>query len=117
MTHPFDADRRRLLRAALSAGSLAPLATLSLAATTVPGVVFHASGDGWLRARSTVDGEVLWRFDTAQPVQARNGVEARGGQLHGWVAVAVDGALYVVSGASAQGEPGNALLVFRVKSD
>lgn len=37
MTPSFDAERRRLLRAALSAGSLAPLATLSLAATTVPG--------------------------------------------------------------------------------
>ncbi len=87
------------------------------AATSIPGVVFHASGDGWLRARSTKDGEVLWRFDTAQPVAAVNGIEARGGQLHGWAVVAANGALYVVSGASAQAEPGNALLVFRVKPE
>lgn len=84
------------------------------AATAVPGVVFHASGDGWLRARRTADGEVLWRFDTGVPVDAVNGVPAHGGQLHGWAVVAAGGRLYVVSGASAQGKPGNALLVFEV---
>ena len=79
-----------------------------------PGCRLPASSDGWLRARATGDGEVLWRFDTAQPVAAVNGVEARGGQLHGWPVVAAHGALFVVSGASTQAEPGNALLVFRV---
>lgn len=84
------------------------------AASAIPGVVFQSSSDGWLRARATGDGEVLWRFDTAQPVAAVNGVEARGGQLQGWPVVAAHGALFVVSGASTQAEPGNALLVFRV---
>lgn len=82
------------------------------AATAVPGVVFHASGDGWLRARRTADGEVLWRFDTGRDFDAVNGVPARGGQLHGWAIAAAGGRLYVVSGASSQGRPGNALLVF-----
>ncbi len=84
------------------------------AASAIPGVVFQSSSDGWLRARATGDGELLWRFDTAQPVAAVNGVEARGGQLQGWTVVAANGALFVVSGASTQAEPGNALLVFRV---
>ncbi|MFO0687277.1 MAG: PQQ-binding-like beta-propeller repeat protein [Myxococcota bacterium] len=84
------------------------------AATAVPGVVFHASGDGWLRARRTADGEVLWRFDTGRAFDAVNGVPARGGQLHGWALAAAGGRLYVVSGASSQGRPGNALLVLEV---
>ena len=37
MHAPFNAERRRLMRAALSAASLGPAATLSLAATTAPG--------------------------------------------------------------------------------
>ena len=44
MNTPFDARRRGLLRAALSAASLGPVATLSLAATSAP-------GPGPLRAR------------------------------------------------------------------
>jgi polyvinyl alcohol dehydrogenase (cytochrome) len=84
------------------------------AATGIPGAVFHSSSDGHLRARSTRDGSVLWAFDTAQGFPAVNGVEARGGQLHGWPVVVSGGALYVISGASAQAEPGNALLVFTV---
>jgi polyvinyl alcohol dehydrogenase (cytochrome) len=84
------------------------------AATAVPGVVFHASSDGGLRARRTADGEVLWRFDTGRSFDAVNGVVAQGGQLHGWALAAAGGRLYVVSGASSQGRPGNALLVFEV---
>lgn len=82
------------------------------AATAIPGAVFHASGDGWLRARRTRDGEVVWRFDTGRAFEAVNGVEARGGQLHGWALAVAGGRLFVVSGASSQGRPGNALLVF-----
>src|SRR5258706_610918 len=37
MHAPFNAERRRLMRAALSAATLGPTATLSLAATTTPG--------------------------------------------------------------------------------
>ena len=37
MRHPVDLPRRRLLRAALASGAAGPLATLSLAAPTVPG--------------------------------------------------------------------------------
>lgn len=84
------------------------------AAAAVPGIVFHASGDGWLRARRTTDGEVVWRFDTGRAFDAVNGVPARGGQLHGWAVAVAGGRLYVVSGASAQGKPGNALLVFEL---
>ncbi len=86
------------------------------AAAAIPGAVFHASGDGWLRARRSADGEVLWRFDTAKPVAAVNGIEAVGGQLHGWALTLAGGRLFVVSGASAQGRPGNALLVFDLPS-
>ena len=36
----------------------------SAAVTAIPGAVFSGSLDGFLRAYSTVDGEVLWSYDT-----------------------------------------------------
>ncbi len=84
------------------------------ATTAIPGVVFSGAWDGHLRAYSTTDGRVLWDIDTAVPVDAVNGVEARGGQLGGYPVVISGGAMYVTSGASAMGRPGNALLVLTV---
>lgn len=86
----------------------------SAATTAIPGVVFAGGWDGHLRAYSTIDGQTLWDVDTAVPVAAVNGVDALGGQLGGYPVVISGGAVYVTSGASAMGRPGNALLVFTV---
>jgi polyvinyl alcohol dehydrogenase (cytochrome) len=67
-----------------------------------------------VRAYSTSDGSPLWDFDTGRSFRAVNGIDATGGQVNGWPVVVVDGAVYVVSGASTQAKPGNALLVFSV---
>ena len=84
------------------------------AATAIPGAVFQGTADGHVRAYATRDGSPLWDFDTARAFAAVNGVEAHGGQVNGWPVVAAHGAVYVVSGASTQARPGNALLVFGV---
>jgi polyvinyl alcohol dehydrogenase (cytochrome) len=76
----------------------------SQAVTVMPGSAFSGSLDGHLRAYSTIDGKVLWDFDTARPWQTLNGVPATGGPLDHGGATVVNGMLYVNSG--------NALLAF-----
>jgi outer membrane protein assembly factor BamB len=76
-------------------------------------VVFASAWDGFVRAHSSSDGELLWQFDTGREFPAING-SAQGGQIGAYPIQVVDGAVYVTSGASSQARPGNALLVFRV---
>jgi polyvinyl alcohol dehydrogenase (cytochrome) len=76
------------------------------AVTVMPGSAFSGSMDGHLRAYSTIDGKILWDFDTARDFQTKNGVKASGGPLdHGGTTI-VNGMVYVNSG--------NALLAFSV---
>jgi polyvinyl alcohol dehydrogenase (cytochrome) len=78
----------------------------SQAVTVMPGGVFSGSLDGHLRAYSTIDGKVLWDFDTAKAFQTQNGVRASGGPLDHGGATIVNGGVYIISG--------NALLAFSV---
>jgi polyvinyl alcohol dehydrogenase (cytochrome) len=78
----------------------------SQAVTVMPGGVFSGSMDGHLRAYSTIDGKILWDFDTAKAFQTQNGVRASGGPLdHGGPTI-VNGGVYIISG--------NTLLAFSV---
>jgi polyvinyl alcohol dehydrogenase (cytochrome) len=76
------------------------------AVTVMPGSAFSGSMDGHLRAYSTIDGKVLWDFDTAKDFQTKNGIKASGGPLDHGGATIVNGTVYVNSG--------NALLAFSV---
>lgn len=78
----------------------------SQAVTVMPGGVFSGSMDGHLRAYSTIDGKILWDFDTAKAYQTQNGVRASGGPLDHGGATIVNGSVYISSG--------NALLAFSV---
>ena len=78
----------------------------SQAVTVMPGGVFSGSMDGHLRAYSTIDGKVLWDFDTAKAFQTQNGVRASGGPLDHGGATIVNGGVYLISG--------NTLLAFSV---
>jgi polyvinyl alcohol dehydrogenase (cytochrome) len=78
----------------------------SQAVTVMPGGVFSGSMDGHLRAYSTIDGKILWDFDTAKAYQTQNGVRAKGGPLDYGGATIVNGSVYINSG--------NALLAFSV---
>jgi polyvinyl alcohol dehydrogenase (cytochrome) len=80
----------------------------SQAVTVMPGSAFSGSLDGHLRAYSTIDGKVLWDFDTAQPLHTLNGVAANGGPLDRGGATIVNGMVYINSG--------NALLAFSTGS-
>jgi polyvinyl alcohol dehydrogenase (cytochrome) len=76
------------------------------AVTVMPGSAFSGSMDGHLRAYSTIDGKVLWDFDTAKDFQTKNGIKASGGPLDHGGATIVNGMVYVNSG--------NTLLAFSV---
>jgi polyvinyl alcohol dehydrogenase (cytochrome) len=76
------------------------------AVTVMPGSAFSGSMDGHLRAYSTIDGKILWDFDTAKTFQTQNGVNASGGPLENGGATIVNGTVYLNSG--------NALLAFSV---
>jgi polyvinyl alcohol dehydrogenase (cytochrome) len=53
----------------------------SAAVTAIPGVVFSGARSGMLSALSTVDGHILWQFDTVQDFMTVNQVAARGGTM------------------------------------
>jgi polyvinyl alcohol dehydrogenase (cytochrome) len=76
------------------------------AVSVMPGSAFSGSMDGHMRAYSTIDGKILWDFDTARDFQTKNGVKASGGPLDHGGATIVNGTVYVNSG--------NALLAFSV---
>jgi polyvinyl alcohol dehydrogenase (cytochrome) len=79
----------------------------SQAVTVMPGAAFSGSMDGHLRAYSTINGKILWDFDTAKAYQTLNGITASGGPLDHGGATVVNGVVYINSG--------NALLAFSVE--
>jgi len=88
-------------------------AAQSAAVTAIPGVVFSGSNDGALRAYSTVDGAIVWEFDTNRDFVTVNGVPSRGASMIGPGPVVAGGMVYVNSGYGAfGGRPGNVLLAF-----
>ena len=84
------------------------------AVTAIPGAVFSGSMDGHLRAFSTVDGKLLWDFDTGQELSRRSTACRRtGGSLDGAGPVVAGGMVFVNSGYPRfGGMPGNVLLAF-----
>jgi polyvinyl alcohol dehydrogenase (cytochrome) len=84
--------------------------------SVMPGVVFSGSMDGTMRAYSSVDGKVLWSFNTLRDFETVNGVPAKGGSIDSAGPAIADGMLVTTSGyALFRGTPGNVLLVFSVK--
>jgi len=87
----------------------------SAAITVIPGIVFAGSLDGHLRAYSTVDGRMVWAFDTAREFETVNRVKASGGSIDAAGPVVVDGTVFTNSGyGQFLGKPGNVLLAFEV---
>lgn len=87
---------------------------ISAAVTAIPGGVIAGHLDGMLRAYDGQTGEVLWQYDTTQPVAAVNGETAIGGGMSGGAGPFVYRRHLITN--SGYGlyyhEPGNALLVF-----
>jgi polyvinyl alcohol dehydrogenase (cytochrome) len=86
----------------------------SAAVTAIPGVVFSGSVDGYLRAYSATSGKTIWQFYTAMEYDTVNGVKAHGGSINAPGPTVVDGMVFVNSGYSLSGMPGNVLLAFSV---
>jgi len=85
------------------------------AVTVIPGAALSGSMDGHLRAYSTIDGKVLWDYDTAKDFATINGIKASGGSLDQGGATIVNGVVYINSGyGQRNGQPGNVLLAFSV---
>ena len=83
------------------------------AVTAIPGIVFSPSNDGEVRAYSTKDGHIVWKFDTNREFPTINGLRAKGGSMNGPAPVVAGGMLYVSSGYGVFGlRPGNVLLAF-----
>ena len=80
--------------------------------TVIPGVAFLGSSDGHIRAYETTKGTVIWDFDTAIEFQTINDVKARGGSIISMGPVIAGGMLYITSGYTGNGMPGNVLLAF-----
>ena len=70
--------------------------------------------DGILRIHDAHNGEVLWSYDTTQPITTVNGESAKGGSMGGGAApVAAHGLLVASSGYGIYNHmAGNLLLVF-----
>ena len=91
-------------------------AAISAAVTAIEGIVFAGGLDGIIRAHSTMDGTVVWEFDTTEVLESSNGVPARGGAIDGPGPVVAGGMLFVNSGYGTFGQmPGNLLLAFGLR--
>jgi polyvinyl alcohol dehydrogenase (cytochrome) len=68
-----------------------------------------------LRAYSTIDGKIMWDYDTAKDFPTVNGIKGSGGSLDQGGATIVNGVVYINSGYGQRyGQPGNVLLAFSV---
>ena len=85
------------------------------AVTSIPGAVLAGHMDGYLRAYAADSGQVLWEYDTRQPIATLSGAQAHGGSIGGSGPVVYDGVVYLNSGYSLYGHlPGNVLYAFSV---
>jgi polyvinyl alcohol dehydrogenase (cytochrome) len=88
---------------------------LAAPSAVIPGVVFAGSIDGHFRAYSTVDGRVIWDFDTARVYPTVNGVAASGGSIDVGGPAIAGGFVLTTSGYGTWGGMrGNVLLAFSV---
>ncbi|MEM9532792.1 MAG: PQQ-binding-like beta-propeller repeat protein [Pseudomonadota bacterium] len=86
---------------------------VSAPVSAFPGAVVAGHLDAFVRIYARDTGEVLWEYDTAQPVTGVNGMEARGGGMSGAGPIVVDGHLILNSGYGLYfHSPGNMLAVF-----
>jgi polyvinyl alcohol dehydrogenase (cytochrome) len=85
--------------------------------TAIPGVVFSGGWDGVLRALSSVDGHVVWEYDTVHDYETVNGISAKGGSMGAAGPTIAGGMLFTGSGYPGVkgGVPGNVLLAFSVQ--
>jgi polyvinyl alcohol dehydrogenase (cytochrome) len=88
----------------------------SAAVSAIPGAIFSAALDGHLRAYSTLNGTVLWDFNTAREFPTVNANPAHGGSIDATGPALANGLLLIPSGNDQFGTlPGNVLLAFSIE--
>ena len=87
---------------------------VNAAVSAIPGVAFVGGWDGVLHALSTVDGHILWEYNTARKFTTVNGVPANGGSFGAPGPTIASGMLFTTSGYAFFGgiKTGNVLLAF-----
>ena len=89
---------------------------VSAAASAIPGAVVAGHLDGMLRGYAKATGDVLWSYDTTQPVRTIAGTMAKGGAMSGPGPALYEGRMIVNSGYGLYFHmPGNVMLVFGKK--
>jgi len=85
--------------------------------TSTDGLVIASSLSGYLFAHDARTGELVWEYNTVQDYSTINGVAARGGAIDATGPVLAGDYMIVSSGyATFSQMPGNAVLVFRLKT-
>ena len=88
---------------------------LSSGITAGPGIIVTGALDGMLEIYDSLDGKLLWSFDTLTDFQTVNDVPASGGAIDTHGPTLADDLLIAVSGYQTFGQkPGNAPLVFEL---
>lgn len=84
------------------------------AISSIPGYIFSGGWDGVLRVLATVDGKVVWSFDTVKDFTTVNGVPARGGSMGSAGPTIAGGMVFAGAGYPGvqNGVNGNVLLAF-----
>src|SRR5262249_8521758 len=92
-------------------------ATLGAAPPGIPRVVVEGASGGERYSGVAGGGQLVWEFNTAQPFETVNKVQAHGGAISTSGAVVVGGMVYVGSGyaISSAAAGGNVLLAFGVE--
>jgi polyvinyl alcohol dehydrogenase (cytochrome) len=105
-------DRRNRVR------TCASVIGMTGAPAVIAGAVVEGSADGFLRAFDVNNGELLFQYDTTQPLTTANGVPGSGGALDNASIIAANGYLFVNSGYGIIGgqTPGNLFLAFHAKA-
>ena len=90
---------------------------VSAAITATDGAVIAGHLDGVIRIYDGPTGDIIWSYDTTNPVEGTNGVTATGGGMSGSGPALGAGHMVINSGYGLYNhEAGNALLVFAPKS-
>ncbi|WP_299081404.1 PQQ-binding-like beta-propeller repeat protein [uncultured Paraglaciecola sp.] len=88
---------------------------ISAAVSSSPELVYAGGLDGMFRVFSADKGDILWEYNTKQPVTSVNGVKGFGGSIEADGPVIANGKIYLTSGYDKWAEaPGNLLMVFSI---
>jgi polyvinyl alcohol dehydrogenase (cytochrome) len=84
----------------------------SAAPSVIPGAVLAGSLDGFLRAFSSVDGSLLWEFDSTQSFTSPDGRTGSGGSVGVSGPIVAGDMVFAGTGSLLEGSTGNVLFAF-----